>query len=212
MDFMRTPTFSLWVTVSCLFLSSITAGQQGCPFDSKVTWIPFRSKWYTFIPTSGNGYNLEKAQEICKTSAPGADVVSVRDKEENAFIVDHFKQLVQKPGEIWLGILFDTDKTQSRQWKTVYCDEELGKSIICDTTVLAVPDEDACSNGNKNILSTALVITASAILLIILLVSWYAYKRKCLSPNGLNAIQYDPTERITDDCILVENEEMEYEV
>ncbi|XP_042191992.1 CD302 antigen-like isoform X4 [Callorhinchus milii] len=206
MDFMRTPTFSLWVTVSCLFLSSITAGQQGCPFDSKVTWIPFRSKWYTFIPTSGNGYNLEKAQEICKTSA---DTFRWHDRSA----VNYSNWVPGEPNEDTTSI--DTCavvETQSRQWKTVYCDEELGKSIICDTTVLAVPDEDACSNGNKNILSTALVITASAILLIILLVSWYAYKRKCLSPNGLNAIQYDPTERITDDCILVENEEMEYEV
>ncbi|XP_067843502.1 CD302 antigen isoform X2 [Heptranchias perlo] len=246
MDVMKTRAFYfVYLAAWCLPFSSSSANKQGCAFDSDVTWIPFESKWYTFIPNAGNGYKMSKAQEICKDSAPGADIVRILNEKENKFIVDQFKKMVQ-PGTIWLGMVFDTDSntlrwfdqsavnysnwargeppgetpdadtctvmdTKSGQWKTVNCDEDFGRSVTCETTT-TVPDGEKCSRGSKNnVLPTALIITAAAILVIISIVSWYAYKRKNLTANGFNSIQYNPTDQVTDDCVLVENEEREYE-
>ncbi|XP_020384796.1 CD302 antigen isoform X1 [Rhincodon typus] len=116
------------------------------------------------------------------------------------------------PGEIP-----DTDTcvimdTESGKWKTVDCDEDFGRSVTCETTTIAVPDGEKCSKGRKNnVLPTALIISAAAILVIISIITWYAYKRKCLTANGHNSIQYHPTDQVADDCVLVENEEREYE-
>uniref|UniRef100_UPI00398F2BEC CD302 antigen n=1 Tax=Pristiophorus japonicus TaxID=55135 RepID=UPI00398F2BEC len=242
----KTPAFCfVHLAVWCLFSFS-SANKPGCAFDSDVTWIPFGSKWYSFIPTSGNGYKMNKAQEICKDSAPGADIVSILNEKENKFIVDQFKKPVQ-PGTIWLGMVFDTDSnalrwidqsainysnwapgeppggtydadtctvmdTKSGQWKIVNCDEGFGRPVTCETTTIAVPDGEKCSRGAKNIvLPTALIIAGAAILVIISVALWYAYKRKNLTANRFSSIQYNPTNQVTDDSVLVENEEREYE-
>ncbi|XP_067891373.1 CD302 antigen isoform X2 [Heterodontus francisci] len=244
MDIRKSRAFcSVYLIAWCLFTLS-SANKPECAFDSDVTWVSFGSKWYTFIPTPGNGYKMSKAQEICKESAPGADIVSILSEKENQFIVDQFKKTVQ-PGTIWLGMVFDTDSTafrwfdqsevnysnwapgetsegtfvdtctvmdtKSGQWKTVNCEEDFGRSVTCETTT-TVPDGEKCSKGSKNnVLPTALISAAAAILVIISIVLWYAYKRKCLAANGFNSIPYNPTDQITDDSVLVENEEREYE-
>ncbi|XP_078084410.1 CD302 antigen-like isoform X2 [Mustelus asterias] len=244
MDVRRTRALYCLCLVACCLPPVSPSAQADCDFDSGASWIPFESKWYTFISTPGNGYTMNKAQEICKESAPGGNIVSILNEQENQFIVDQYKRTAQS-GTIWLGMFFDTDSNtmkwfdqseisyanwapgepsrgipdadvctvmdvKSGQWKTVNCDEGFGRSVACETTT-TVPDGKKCSRGGKNnILPTALIITAAAILVILSIVTWYAFKRKCLTANGFNSIQYNPTDQITDDSVLVENEEREY--
>ncbi|XP_041056019.1 CD302 antigen isoform X1 [Carcharodon carcharias] len=245
MDVRKNRAFHFVYLIAGCLSSLSSANQLECDFDSGITWIPFGSKWYTFISTPGNGYEMSKAQEMCKESAPGANIICILNEKENKFIADQFNRTAQS-GTIWLGMVFDTDSntmkwfdqsevsfsnwapgepsggtpdvdtctvmdTKSGQWKVASCDEGFGKSVICETTIIAVPDGEKCSRGNKNnVLPTALLITAAAILAIISIVTWYAYKRKHLAANGFNSIQHNPTDQVTDDSVLVENEEREY--
>ncbi|GCC22035.1 hypothetical protein chiPu_0000419 [Chiloscyllium punctatum] len=246
MDVRRIRTFYLvYLLALCLPSLSLTIIPE-CAFDSDVTWIPFGNKWYTFISAPGIGYKMNRAQEICQETAPGANIVSILNEKENNFIVNQLKKTVQSE-IIWLGMVFDTDSstmrwldeskvnysnwasgelpgetfdadicvvmdTESGKWKTVNCDENFGRSVACETTTIAVPDGEKCSRGRKNnVLPTALIISSAAILVIISIITWYAYKRKCLAANGLNSIQYHPTDQVADDRVLVENEEREYE-
>ncbi|XP_059822454.1 CD302 antigen-like isoform X1 [Hypanus sabinus] len=225
----------VFLSAFCLFSAS-SANIPGCG----VTWIPFENKWYSFFPTQGSGYEMEKAQEYCKDI--GANIVSVLSETENKFIVDQLKKNMQSK-TIWLGMIFDTDTDtfiwfdqsavnysnwdpgepteesnvdtcavmgiESGKWKTVKCDE-FRSSVMCETTTLAIPDGEKCTNG-KNILPTVLVITVALILMVISLVTWYAYKKKYLCANGFSSILYNAADQITDNSILVENEEREYE-
>ncbi|XP_051876865.1 CD302 antigen isoform X2 [Pristis pectinata] len=237
MDVKRFPAFGIIpLSAFCLF-SACSANIPGCD----VTWIPFENKWYTFIPTQGNGYKVGKAQEVCKDI--GANIVSILGEEENKFIVDQLKKNVQSE-TIWLGMVFDTDSntltwfdqsamnysnwdsgepaaelnadtctvmgTKSGKWKSIDCDDDLGSSVMCETTT-SIPDGEKCTRRDKIVLPTVLVITIAVILMIIAIVSWYAYKRKYLTANGFSSIQYDAADQITDNSVLVENEEREYE-
>ncbi|XP_038645566.1 CD302 antigen isoform X1 [Scyliorhinus canicula] len=236
-------TFSSVYLIAWCLVPLSSSNQPDC--DSGVTWIPFGSKWYTFISTPGNGIKMNKAQEMCKDSAPGGNIVSILNETENKFIVNQFKGTAQS-GTIWLGMVFDIDSNTMRwfdqseiiytnwapgepsggtvdadictvmdkksgEWKIDGCDEGVGSSVMCETTTIAVPDGEKCSSDNKNnVLPTALIVTAAAILVIISIATWYVVKRKCLAANGFNSIQYNPTDQVTDDSILVENEEREY--
>lgn len=101
--------------------------------------------------------------------------------------------------------------TKSGQWRTVNCDDDFGRSVMCKTTTLAVPDGEKCAWRSKNFLPTILVVTLSVILVIISMISWYAYKRKYLTANGFSSIQNNTADQVTDNSALVENEEREYE-
>ncbi|XP_069791541.1 CD302 antigen-like isoform X2 [Narcine bancroftii] len=218
--------------------NSICRGKRCCD----VTWIPFENKWYTFIPAQGNGYKMEKAQEVCKDI--GANVVSIHCEKENKFIVHQLKKNVQSE-TIWLGMVFDIDSdtltwldqsavnysnwgagepagrfdadicivmdTKSGQWKTVNCDNDSGRSVMCETTALAIPDREKCTKHGKNLLPTVLVIAFAVILVMISIVSWYAYKKKYLTVNGFTSLLSNTTDRVTNNSVLVENEEREYE-
>ncbi|XP_072118113.1 CD302 antigen isoform X1 [Mobula birostris] len=100
---------------------------------------------------------------------------------------------------------------ESGKWKTVNCDDDFGSSVMCETTTLAIPDGEKCTRSGKSILPTVLVITVALILMVISIVSWYAYKKKCLCVNRFSSIQYNAADQITDNSTLVENEEREYE-
>ncbi|GCB78648.1 hypothetical protein scyTo_0020695, partial [Scyliorhinus torazame] len=61
-------TFSSVYLIAWCLVPLSSSNQPDCDFDSGATWIPFGSKWFSFISTPGNGIKMNKAQEMCKDS------------------------------------------------------------------------------------------------------------------------------------------------
>ncbi|KAH1184610.1 hypothetical protein KIL84_012551 [Mauremys mutica] len=92
----------------CLLgLLATASGAAECPSSA---WIPFRSSCYIFLQgTLEELDNIDEARNLCKNNASGADIISIKNKEENTFIQETFKNHWQGPDYISLGIFFDTD-------------------------------------------------------------------------------------------------------
>ncbi|XP_042716747.2 CD302 antigen isoform X5 [Chrysemys picta bellii] len=81
--------------------------QPECPSSA---WIPFRSSCYIFLQgTFDELDSIDDARNLCKGNASGADIISIKNKEENTFIQETFKNHWQGPDYISLGMFFDTD-------------------------------------------------------------------------------------------------------
>ncbi|XP_028662246.2 lymphocyte antigen 75 [Erpetoichthys calabaricus] len=75
-----------------------------------VPWIPYNGNCYTF-QTSSKRWSLYKQKEehqICKALDPDADVLSIRDENENEFVRQQLMPYESLASWIWLGIYNDS--------------------------------------------------------------------------------------------------------
>ncbi|XP_075789613.1 CD302 antigen isoform X5 [Pelodiscus sinensis] len=87
--------------------ASSASGAAECPSSA---WIPFGSNCYIFLQgTLKELNNIDDARDLCKGNASGADIISIKNKEENTFIQEIFKKHWQGTDDISLGMFFDTD-------------------------------------------------------------------------------------------------------
>ncbi|XP_056392425.1 CD302 antigen isoform X1 [Hyla sarda] len=95
----------------CLCSAVCCVSSQGdvCPSPS---WVQFESSCYIFL-TEKNSLSIEPARHICKEF--GADIISIRSKEENSFLVKMFKTKWKGPAEVLLGMFYDSDDN-SLKW------------------------------------------------------------------------------------------------
>lgn len=77
-----------------------------CPSS---VWISFGSSCYVLMQGTKETQNIDDAREFCKGNASGADIISINNKEENAFILKSFRTHWHGPEYISLGMFFDTD-------------------------------------------------------------------------------------------------------
>uniref|UniRef100_A0A8B9PCE1 Lymphocyte antigen 75 n=1 Tax=Apteryx owenii TaxID=8824 RepID=A0A8B9PCE1_APTOW len=86
--------------------------QVKCPHKIKNTpWISFRNNCYTFTITKNRWRELksQEAHHLCKKMNPEAFVLSVRDEEENNFVIEQLRSFSGLAMWVWLGVIYDNN-------------------------------------------------------------------------------------------------------
>ncbi|XP_048726207.1 CD302 antigen isoform X3 [Caretta caretta] len=165
----------------CLLgLLATASGAAECPSSA---WIPFGSSCYIFLQgTLDELDSIDDARNLCKDNASGADIISIKNKEENTFIQETLKNHWQVPDYISLGMFFDTDVAYEKKY---------------------LPDKTA--------LTTTLVIIFTIVVTVSAALFWFLYKRNISSASGALCITHNSTAETpySDETVLID-EENEY--
>ncbi|ELW47108.1 Lymphocyte antigen 75 [Tupaia chinensis] len=184
----------------------------------------------------------------CSDNQPGAicyypgraDMISIHNEEENAFLLDTLKKRWKGPDDILLGMFYDTDNANFKwfdnsnmtfdKWTDQEDDEDLvdtcaflhiktgeWKKGNCEVSSVegtlcktAIPYEKKYLSDN-HILIAALVIASMVILTVLGAIIWFLYKRN--SESGFATVfSTAPQSPYDDDCVLVVAEENDYAV
>nr|KAF6353018.1 CD302 molecule [Pipistrellus kuhlii] len=207
-------------------LGLAAAAAADCPSS---TWVQFQDSCYIFLQENIKVESIEDVRNQCTDH--GADMISIHNEEENAFILDTLKKQWKSPDDILLGMFFDTDD-QSFKWfdksnmtfgKWTDEDEEEDLVDTCaflhtttgewkkgNCEVSSVPGA-LCKAANNHILITALVIASTVILTVLGAIVWFLYKRN-LHSGFTTVFSAAPQSPYNDDCVLVVAEENEHAV
>ncbi|XP_041056798.1 lymphocyte antigen 75 isoform X1 [Carcharodon carcharias] len=201
-----------------------------CPQkNGKSPWIRFREYCYAFDMGLYNWsiFTMDETKSICHQLDPSATILSIKDREENDFVTRQIQEEHGITGRIWLGIV-QNRKDKSLQWPD-------GSNLTFANwinTNLTVPTHDKCAvisskNGTWILTScskshsrlvcktpmrsshrvAALVITVIFILLLIVGIVWFLYKRnKWRWANPFGTVHYersynDPTD--SDSTVMI---------
>ncbi|XP_068401146.1 lymphocyte antigen 75 isoform X2 [Eschrichtius robustus] len=215
-----------------LGLSQLSAD---CPSSN---WVQFQDSCYIFLQEAIKVESIEDARNQCTDH--GADMISIHNEEENAFILDTLKKQWKVPDDILLGMFFDTDDAsfkwfdKSNMTFVKWSDQEDGEDLVdtcaflhtktgdwkkgnCEVSSVegtlckaAIPYEKKYLSDN-HILISALVIASTVILTVLGAVVWFLYKRS-LDSGFTTVFSAAPRSPYNDDCVLVVAEENEYDV
>ncbi|XP_006636684.2 secretory phospholipase A2 receptor isoform X1 [Lepisosteus oculatus] len=72
------------------------------------TWVKFQSSCYSFEPVMMK-LSLEDGQTHCRQKANGSDILTIKNEEENRFVLEELKTFELPHQTVWLGITYDTD-------------------------------------------------------------------------------------------------------
>lgn len=102
-------TACLWsgLLLRALFWPAASRGaEEVCPSSA---WISFGSSCYALLQDPLETQSIDDARMFCKGNASEADIISINNREENAFIQRIFQTHWHGPEYIPLGMFFDTD-------------------------------------------------------------------------------------------------------
>ncbi|XP_042637005.1 CD302 antigen [Orycteropus afer afer] len=146
-----------------------------CPSS---TWVHFQDSCYIFLQEAVKVESIEDVRNQCTDH--GADMISIHNEEENAFILNTLKKQWKVQDDVLLGMFYDTD----------------------------VPYEKKYLSDN-HILISALVIVSTVILTVLGAIIWFLYKRNS-GYGFTTVFSTTSQSPYNDDCVLVVPEENEY--
>ncbi|XP_049744742.1 lymphocyte antigen 75 isoform X2 [Elephas maximus indicus] len=222
-----------WKKVEC----SHGYGRVVCkvPLDCPSSiWVQFQDNCYIFLQEATKVESIEDVRNQCTDH--GADMISIHNEEENAFILNTLKKQWKGPADILLGMFYDTDDAcfkwfdKSNMTFAKWTDQEDGEDLV-DTCAFLHTKTGEWKKGNcevssvegtlckaampyekkylsDNILISALVIASTVILTVLGAIIWFLYKRN--SDSGFTTVfSSAPQSPYNDDCVLVAAEENE---
>ncbi|XP_032142212.1 CD302 antigen isoform X3 [Sapajus apella] len=123
-------------------LGLAAAAVADCPSSG---WIQFQDSCYIFLQEAIKVESIEDVRNQCTDH--GADMISIHNEEENAFILDTLKKQWKGSDDILLGMFYDTDVPYKRKY-------------LSDNHILI-----------------GLVIASTVILTVLGAIIWFLYKR-----------------------------------
>ncbi|KAF6361214.1 CD302 molecule [Rhinolophus ferrumequinum] len=160
-----------------LLLGLVAAAVADCPSS---TWVQFQNSCYLFLQETIKVESIEDVRSHCTDR--GADMISIHNEEENAFILDTLKKQWKGPDDILLGMFFDTDVPYKKKYLS-----------------------------DNHILISALVTASIVFLTVLGAIVWFLYKRN-LAYGFTTIFSTAPRSPYNDDCVLVIAEENEHAV
>uniref|UniRef100_A0A8C3J8B3 Lymphocyte antigen 75 n=1 Tax=Calidris pygmaea TaxID=425635 RepID=A0A8C3J8B3_9CHAR len=183
----------------------------GCPqISGTLQWIQYKDHCYAFDMAFYNFsvYNVEDAKKVCQKLSPSATLLTIGDAEENAFVSTHIKENDLITKNVWLG-LAQNSKDQSLNWvdgssvnyanwenRTAEVNEKC--SVILSTT--GAWSKVDCSRSQSRVVCKAPlgsnhtgVAVAFALLIILVFIIglvWYLYKKKRLHWSAFSSVRY----------------------
>ena len=218
---------------SLVLLSLATAIVADCPSS---TWVQFQGSCYAFLQVTINVENIEDVRKQCTDH--GADMVSIHNEEENAFILDTLQKRWKGPDDLLLGMFYDTDDAtfkwydHSNMTFDKWADQD-GEDLVdtcgflytktgewrkgdCEISSVegtlckaAIPYDKKYLSDNHILIST-LVIASTVTLAVLGAIIWFLYRRNARS--GFTSFSPAPLSPYSDGCALVVAEEDEYAV
>lgn len=215
-----------------LLLGLVSAAVADCPSS---TWVQLQDS-YVFLQETIKVESIEDVRSHCTDR--GADMISIHNEEENAFILDTLKKQWKGPDDILLGMFFDTDDESFKwfdksnmtfdKWADQDGEEELvdtcaflhtttgeWKKGNCEVPSVqgtlckaAIPHKKKYLSDN-HILISALVIASIVFLTVLGAIVWFLYKRN-LASGFTTVFSTAPRSPYNDDCVLVVAEENEH--
>ncbi|KAM5268275.1 CD302 antigen isoform 2-T2 [Hipposideros larvatus] len=214
-------------------LGLAAAAVADCPSS---TWVQFQDSCYLFLQETIKVESIEDVRSQCTNH--GADMISIHNEEENAFILDTLKKQWKGPDDILLGMFFDTDDERfkwfdkSNMTFDKWADQD-GEEDLVDTCAFlhtitgewkkgncevpsvqgtlckaAIPYEKKYLSDNHILIST-LVIASTVILTVLGATVWFLYKRN-LDSGFTTVFSAASRSPYNDDCVLVVAEENEH--
>ncbi|XP_030772162.1 CD302 antigen isoform X1 [Rhinopithecus roxellana] len=216
-------------------LGLAAAAVADCPSS---TWIQFQDSCYIFLQEAIKVESIEDVRNQCTDH--GADMISIHNEEENAFILDTWKKQWKGSDDILLGMFYDTDDASFKWFDNSnmtfdkWTDQDDGEDLIdtcaflhiktgewkkgnCEVSFVegtlcktAIPYKRKYLSDN-HILISALVIASTVILTVLGAIIWFLYKKHSDS-RFTTVFSTAPQSPYNDDCVLVVGEENEYPV
>ncbi|KAM4697889.1 lymphocyte antigen 75 [Rhinophrynus dorsalis] len=118
-----------------------------CPHRVKDTpWIPFRNSCYAFLEdykTRISGESPESNHE-CRTLHPDSQFLSIRDEEENTFILNQLKPFGDLINWLWLGMFNDNENKLRWYDKSYvqYSNWRMGRPNVTSNSFFAIMNAD----------------------------------------------------------------------
>ncbi|KAI1899203.1 hypothetical protein AGOR_G00059350 [Albula goreensis] len=191
-----------------------------CPADGR-TWVPFSGNCYHFVHGEENvaqAYTYEKAKERCNTY----DLLTVKNHEENLFIVQYSPQVWKGNMNVWLSLYFNPDnntlmwhdgtKVDFSNFESSLGDDGLPEVDICAAlhSVTGSWEKVSCSEDIENgvicktvqksetkkadnsPMLTGLVVLSVLIILVVSAVLWFLHQRHQFSSSMFTSFEYHP--------------------
>ncbi|ETE69553.1 Lymphocyte antigen 75, partial [Ophiophagus hannah] len=87
-------------------------GSIKCPHQVKnMPWIAYQNSCYTFLipQTRWSRLKTVEANHLCMKMNSNASLLSIKDEDENDFILEQFQSFSGVVQWMWLGLIYDTD-------------------------------------------------------------------------------------------------------
>ncbi|XP_060246227.1 CD302 antigen isoform X2 [Meriones unguiculatus] len=205
-----------------LLLSLGAAAVADCPSS---TWVQFQGSCYTFLQITISVESIEDVRNQC--IGHGADMISIHNEEENAFILDTLQKQWKGPDDLLLGMFYDTDDASFKWFDNSnmtfdkWADEDVEDLVDTCGFLYTKTGEwrkgnceissvvgALCKVANNHILITTLVIASTVTLTVLGAIIWFLYKRNACS--GLTTFSTSPQSPYNDGCALVVADDDEY--
>ncbi|KAM3853748.1 lymphocyte antigen 75 [Vipera latastei] len=179
------------------------------PPNGASPWLFYKDYCYAFDMAFYNysTYTADTARKLCKKLDPSADLLTIKDVEENKFVSTHLKEYNFITGKAWLGMQFtakslswhDGSEVKYTNWANE-TEKANGQCSVIFSTNGTWSNADCNSEPSRVVCKTPQVsrhsrgaIAVCVILIIALLVglAYFLYRKMQLQSLGLSSVRYE---------------------